>query len=349
MMRTKILVTGGAGYIGSHTVRKLLENDFDVVVYDNLSTGTMASVPGEATMVVGDVRDRARLAETLKIHQIDCVIHFAALLQVAESILNPHLYYDNNVGGSISLLRACVENNIKKIVFSSTAAVYGDSSGIDLVTEASPTGPLNPYGHSKLIVEGLLRDGQRAYGLNYVALRYFNVAGAAVDGRNGQRTAAASHLVKVASQAALGGPSSFQVFGNDYPTFDGTCIRDYIHVEDLAQMHVLAVKYLQEGGASEVMNCGYGRGFSVLDVVKTMQKVSSVEFPVSFGPRRVGDATQLVANATKARALLNWRPQYDDLELICKTAYDWEAKMSLASLRLASSPGLTRISCQEDN
>lgn len=322
--KKKILITGGAGYIGSHTAQKFLDCGYEVIIYDNLSTGFMAAVPNRARFVHGDILDREKLSKLFQIYKFDCVVHFAAKLIVEESVHQPFLYYENNVAGTLSLLEICKEFHVNRIVFSSTAAVYGNSSGSHFVSENSMVAPLNPYGKSKLIVEGLLEDAQKAYGLNYVVLRYFNVAGAALDGSNGQRTKNATHLVKVAAEVALGKRSFLKVFGSDYETADGTCVRDYIHVEDLADIHLLAAEYLMHGRESVILNCGYGVGFSVLDVIKSMREVSQTDFKLQIAERRMGDAAQLVADAKKIKTLLNWTPRRDNLKLICETAFKWE-------------------------
>lgn len=324
----KVLVTGGAGYIGSHTAQALLGAGHQVMVMDNITTGFREAVPVGVELIQGDVRNGALLAEVLKKNSVDAVIHFAAKLIVPESLEKPIEYYENNTMGVLSLVQACVASNVKKVVFSSTAAVYGDVSTNALLTERTPTAPLNPYGSSKLMSEQILRDCEAPHGLRSVCLRYFNVAGAAEDGKNGQRTANATHLIKVASQAACGKRASVGIFGTDYPTPDGTGVRDYIHVEDLADLHVLALNYLVEGGKSEIFNCGYGHGFSVREVIDTVKKVSGVDFKVEEQPRRAGDAATLVADSSKVRKAFNWTPKRDNLELICKTAYEWEKKLS---------------------
>lgn len=322
----QVLVTGGAGYIGSHTVQKLLDAGYGVVVYDNITTGFREAIPAGAELVMGDVRDKLMLSRVMKDKKISAVVHFAAKLIVPESVEKPLDYYENNTAGVLTLAQACLENDVKKVVFSSTAAVYGDASVSGLITEASPTGPLNPYGQSKLMSESILRDCEKPHGLKSVCLRYFNVAGAAVSGNNGQRTKNATHLIKVASEAACGKRESVGIFGTDYPTPDGTGVRDYIHVEDLAELHVLALKYLSDGGDSQIFNCGYGRGFSVREVIDTVRKVSGVNFKVIEQPRRAGDAAQLVADSSKIRKAFSWTPKYDNLELICQTAYNWEKR-----------------------
>lgn len=323
-----ILVTGGAGYIGSHTAQALLNSGHQIIIFDNTTTGFLEAIPLGAKFVRGDVRKRDLLVDVLKKYSIEAVVQFAAKLIVPESIEKPMEYYENNTMGVLALTQACVEANVKMVVFSSTAAVYGDVKIDGLITEESPKAPLNPYGSSKLMSEQILRDCEAPHGLRSVCLRYFNVAGAAEDGKNGQRTANATHLIKVASQAACGKRASVGIFGTDYPTPDGTGVRDYIHVEDLADLHVLALNYLNEGGKSEIFNCGYGHGFSVREVIDTVKKVSGVDFKVEEQPRRAGDAATLVADSSKVRKAFNWTPKRDNLELICKTAYEWEKKLS---------------------
>lgn len=319
----KVLVTGGAGYIGSHTVQKLIEGGHSPVVYDNLSTGFRVAVPESVPLIIGDVRDTALLAKTMREHQIEGVIHFAAKLVAPESVEKPLEYYENNVLGTIRLLEACKAVGVNKFIFSSTAAVYGNPEEF-LVTEQTPTAPLNPYGASKLMSERVIQDSGTAHGLRYVILRYFNVAGASLKGNNGQRTAGATSLIKVAGEVAAGKKDHLEIFGTDYPTPDGTGIRDYIHVDDLADVHVLVLEHLNQGQASNIFNVGYGHGFSVRDVIKAMQKVSVKTFAVKEGLRREGDPIGFVADSTKAQKALSWKPKYDNLELICKTTFEWE-------------------------
>ncbi len=323
----KVLVTGGAGYIGSHTAQALLNAGHGVVIYDNLTTGTKDAIPAGCEFVHGDVRDASLLELTLEKYAIEAVIHFAAKLIVPESIEKPLEYYDNNTVGVISLAQACVKQKVLKVIFSSTAAVYGNSMGSGLVGENSPVAPLNPYGSSKLMSEQILRDCEAPFGLRSVSLRYFNVAGATISGGNGQRTKDATHLIKVACEAACGKRSQVGVFGTDYPTADGTGVRDYIHVDDLADLHVMALNYLDKGGRSDIFNCGYGHGFSVKQVLSAIKKVSAVDFKIVELPRRAGDAASVVADSSKVQKAFSWTPKYDDLELICKTAYVWESKM----------------------
>lgn len=322
----RVLVTGGAGYIGSHTVQKLLASGHKVVVVDNLSTGFKEAVSPGAEFYLGDVRDTDFLARVLKESAIEVVIHFAAKLNVAESLKKPVQYYDNNVGGMISLLKACEVTGIKKVIFSSTAAVYGDSCVVGAIPESTPTSPLNPYGWSKLLSERMLGDVGRLLGINYLVFRYFNVAGAAEDGSNGQRTAEAYHLIHLASLAGTGKRSGLKIFGTDYPTPDGTCIRDYIHVEDLADIHVLGAEYLLSGGASETLNCGYGQGYSVREVICSALTVAQIKFPVEEVGRRPGDPASLVADSRKMQAVLGWKPRRNNIDVICRTAFSWEKK-----------------------
>lgn len=322
-----VLVTGGAGYIGSHTVTKLLAAGHQPLVYDNLSNGFAAAVPDSVKLVVGDVQDSAHLAQIMKGHQIEAVIHFAAKLVVPESVEKPLAYYENNVLGTLKVLEACGLAGVSHMIFSSTGAVYGNSMQ---VTETATPAPLSPYGMSKLMSEQVLVDFAKARALaghrkfSYVILRYFNVAGAAAAGGNGQRTKNATHLVKVASEAICGKRHQVEVFGTDYPTADGTGVRDYIHVDDLADAHVRALDYLAAGGASDIFNVGYGRGYSVREVLQTMKKVAGKDFVVKESPRRAGDAAAIVADPSKIRRVLGWTARHEDLEFICRTALNWE-------------------------
>jgi UDP-glucose 4-epimerase len=321
-----VLVTGGAGYIGSHLLLELVDAGETVTAIDDLSTGFSEVVPDRAKLVVGDVGDANLLRQLFAGGGIDAIIHFAGSIVVPDSIEDPLGYYLNNTCKSRTLIECAVKAEVKHFIFSSTAAVYGVPEQ-NPVHEDARLHPISPYGSSKMMTEMMLRDAAAAYGLNYVALRYFNVAGADPKDRSGQSTARATHLIKVASQAALGARPYLEVFGSDYPTADGTCIRDYIHVTDLARAHLAALNYLRGGGGPEVLNCGYGRGFSVLQVIEAVQRVSGVEFPVRHGPRRPGDPAILIAGAERIKKVLDWRPELDDLDTIVSHALAWERRL----------------------
>ena len=321
-----ILVTGGAGYIGSHMVYALVDAGEPVVVLDNLSTGFRWAIPDQVPLVVGETGDAELVAKLLKQHEVDAIIHFAASIVVPESVAHPLMYYRNNTANSRTLIEAAVNGGVKHFIFSSTAAVYGNPATVP-VAEDAPLAPMSPYGSSKLMTEIMLRDAGIAHGLGHVILRYFNVAGADPKLRTGQSTKGATHLIKVAVETALGMRPRIEVFGTDYPTPDGTCIRDYIHVSDLVSAHSDALAYLRGGGASVTANCGYGRGFSVLEVLDTVKRVSGVEFPVTLSPRRPGDPARIVAASDRARAVLGWQPRLDDLSTIVTHALAWERKL----------------------
>jgi UDP-glucose 4-epimerase len=322
-----VLVTGGAGYIGSHMVLELADAGEEVVVLDDLSTGVKGSVPAEATLVVGDMGDEALVGRTIDEHGIDAIAHFAAKIVVPDSVADPLGYYLNNTVKSRALLATAVAKGVRHVIFSSTAAVYGEPQ-VNPVPEELPLDPINPYGRSKMMTEWMLQDAARAHDLRYVALRYFNVAGADPKGRSGQSTPNATHLIKVAAQTALGQRPKLQVFGTDYPTPDGSCIRDYIQVSDLARAHVHALDHLRRGGESLTLNCGYGRGFSVLEVIDVVKRVSRVDFPIELAPRRAGDPAALIAEASRIRESLGWQPRYNQLETIVEQALDWERKLA---------------------
>ncbi|MBZ9938779.1 UDP-glucose 4-epimerase GalE [Mesorhizobium sp. BR1-1-16] len=322
-----VLVTGGAGYIGSHMVWRLVDAGERVVVLDRLSTGFAWAVAPEAKLVVGDIGDEALVEQLILDNDIDAVIHFAGSIVVPESVADPLGYYLNNTVKSRTLIATAIKCGIKNFIFSSTAAVYGDA-GTEPVVESAATAPLSPYGRSKLMTEWMLDDASRAHDFRYVALRYFNVAGADPKGRTGQSTKGATHLIKVACETALGKRPKIEILGTDYDTPDGTCVRDYIHVSDLANAHADALAYLRSGGASLIANCGYSRGFSVREVIESVRRVSGVDFTVVEGPRRAGDVPAVVANASVARATLGWTPQHDDLDTCVSTALAWEEALS---------------------
>lgn len=320
----KILVTGGAGYIGSHVVKALGEKGAAILVYDDLSKGHRDAVLyGE--LVVGDLADQALLSQTLRAFKPDAVMHFAAFIAVGESVREPVKYYCNNAANTLNLLRGMLENGINKFIFSSTAAVYG-SPGKALITETEPLKPINPYGHSKVFVEKALEDMSASQGLRYVSLRYFNAAGADPGARIGERHQPETHLIPLALKTAKGERKNLEIYGADYPTPDGTCLRDYIHVDDLAEAHLVSLDHLSGRGKSEVFNCGYGHGYSVREVIDTARKVTGVDFTVENIQRRPGDSPALVADSSRLKKALNWNPKYDDLEYIIKTAWEWEKK-----------------------
>jgi UDP-glucose 4-epimerase len=322
-----VLVTGGAGYIGSHMVWELLDAGDDVVVLDRLSTGFEWAVAPEAKLVVGDIGDVALVKSLVAEHGIEAIIHFAGSIVVPESVSDPLGYYENNTAKTRNLLEAAVTAGVPHFIFSSTAAVYG-GAGSEPVREDAPLHPESPYGRSKLMTEWMLQDAALAHPLKYTILRYFNVAGADPKGRAGQSTPGATHLIKVACETALGKRASMQVFGTDYATPDGTCLRDYIHVSDLAAAHRLALQRLREGGDSLLANCGYGHGYSVLQVVEAVRRVRGADFDVRLSERRPGDPAAIVANSERARAELGWRPLHDDLDSIVADALAWEAALS---------------------
>jgi UDP-glucose 4-epimerase len=331
MANASILVTGGAGYIGSHVVRQLTERGERVVVLDNLSTGFADAVIG-AELVVGDMADRALVDGVLAAHGVDTVMHFAAHTVVPESVADPLKYYGNNTCGTRSLLAACQAAGVGRFVFSSTAAVYGmPDSGV--ADEDTPTRPINPYGSSKLMSEQMLRDLGAATPMRHVILRYFNVAGCDPAGRIGQSTPNATLLVKVACEHAVGKRAQLAIFGTDYATPDGTCIRDYIHVDDLAAAHLAALDHLRAGGESLTLNCGYGHGYSVREVIDAVARISGVALTVVEQPRRAGDPPELVARSDRLKQRFGWQPRHDDLDVIVRTALAWERKLVAAAGR----------------
>ncbi len=321
-----VLVTGGAGYIGSHTVLALADRGEDVVVLDNLSTGFASVIPDGVTLVEGNVGDRALLDRIMDETHFDAVIHFAGSIIVPDSVSDPLSYYQNNTVNSRELMAAAVASAVPRFIFSSTAAVYGTPAFVP-VPEDVALEPISPYGASKLMTEWMLRDTAFAHDFDYVALRYFNVAGADPKGRAGQSTAKATHLIKVAVEAVTGGRDFVQVFGNDYDTPDGTGVRDYIHVSDLAAAHLAALDHLRSGNTGGVFNCGYGHGASVLEVLETVQRVSGRSIDIRHAPRRAGDPAELVSDPSRLRKTLNWTPELDDLAVIVEHALRWEERL----------------------
>jgi UDP-glucose 4-epimerase len=335
-----ILVTGGAGYIGSHMVQTLAAAGERIVVLDNLSTGFDWALPHGVPLVVGESGDQTLVTKLIREHGVESIIHFAASLVVPDSVRDPLGYYRNNTVNSRALIECAVKGGVRDFIFSSTAAVYGNPAEIP-VREDAPTVPISPYGSSKLMAEIMLRDASRAHGLRHVILRYFNVAGADPQGRIGQSTNGATHLIKVAVETALGLRPKIDVFGSDYPTPDGTCIRDYIHVSDLVAAHCDALRHLRSGAPSLTLNCGYGHGFSVREVIEAVKRISGVDFRVDTAPRREGDPARIVADSTQIRETLGWQPRFDDLSTITKHALAWERE--LMTRRAAGADPRTRL------
>ena len=322
-----VLVTGGAGYIGSHMVLDLLDSGENTVLADNLSTGVRWAVPEAANLVLGDIGDQNLVETVIREHAVDAVVHFAGSIVVPEAVADPLAYYHNNTVKSRALIEACIRAGVKHFIFSSTAAVYGMPSE-NPVREDAALKPVSPYGTSKLMTEMMLADVARAHDFRYVALRYFNVAGADPEGRSGQSTPRATHLIKMACQTALGKRTHMDVFGTDYPTPDGTCLRDYIQVTDLVRAHSAALSYLRDGGASDVFNCGYTKGYSVLEVIDAVKRISGRDFEVRLADRRPGDPAAIVAASDRIRATLGWTPAFDDLDAIVGQALRWEEEIA---------------------
>jgi UDP-glucose 4-epimerase len=321
-----VLVTGGAGYIGGHMTLGLLDAGEKVVVLDDLSTGFDWAVSEPARLVAGDMGDADLVARLIDEHEVDAIAHFAAKIVVPDSVVDPLGYYLNNTTKARTLIETAIKGGVKNFIFSSTAAVYGETSS-EPVSEETPLAPISPYGRSKLMVEWMLEDVSRAHDFRYVALRYFNVAGADPQGRLGQSTPQATHLIKRGVQTALGIYPSMEIFGQDYPTRDGTCIRDYIQVTDLIDAHMAALRYLRGGAESVVCNCGYGHGQTVKEVVDVVKRVSGVDFQVILSPRRAGDPAAIVARADRAKHVLGWKPTRDNLDEIVRQALDWERRL----------------------
>jgi UDP-glucose 4-epimerase len=322
-----ILVTGGAGYIGSHMVHELADAGEPVVVLDNLSTGFRFLIPAAVPFVTGSTGDRELVIKTVRQYGVTAIIHFAASIVVPDSVRDPLGYYRNNTMNTCALIDAAIEAGVRQVIFSSTAAVYGNADDAP-IRENMVTVPISPYGTSKLMSEIMLHDAGKAHGLRFVILRYFNVAGADPRGRTGQSSPGATHLIKVACEAALGKRPGLSVYGTDYPTPDGTCIRDYIHVSDLVRAHSAALGHLRRDGASATFNCGYGRGASVFEVIDAVRRASGRDFPVEIAPRRAGDPPALVADANRIRSTLPWQPQFQDLDTIVAHALAWERKLT---------------------
>lgn len=317
-----VLVIGGAGYIGSHAVNKLIKKDYNVSVLDNLVTGHRGAVDEAATFYLGDIRDKTMLNQIVQDEQIEAIFHFAASSLVGESVEKPLKYFNNNVVGMEVLLEVMQENGVKKIIFSSTAAVYGDVQA-PLITEDEPKAPTSPYGESKLMMENMIKWCDLAHGIKFVSLRYFNVAGALSTGEIGEDHDPETHLIPIVLQTALGQRNAMTIFGDDYNTPDGTCIRDYVHVEDLIDAHILALEYLNTNAESQIFNLGSSTGYSVKEIVEASRKVTGKEIPVKIGERRAGDPAKLVAASEKAREILGWKPAYETIEGIIQTAWNW--------------------------
>lgn len=317
----KVLLTGGAGYIGSHVALSLLDRGHKVTIIDNLSTGNKKLIPLNAELIETNINDEVTISKSIRKENFDILMHFAGFIQVEESVKNPNKYYNNNTKNSKILFETCAKNNLKNIIFSSTAAAYGDTNTNSPIKESTPLKPLNPYGKSKIETENYLQSNSK---LRYIIFRYFNVAGADPKLRSGLISKKATHLIKIASEVAVGKTNKITIFGDDYPTLDGTAIRDYIHVSDLAEIHVIAAEYLLKEKKSNIINCGYGKGYSVKEILNTFNKINDKKISIEIGNRRLGDSSILVADVKKLNKILNWKPKYNDISFIIKTAIDWE-------------------------
>ena len=324
--KQNILVTGGAGYIGSHVVHLLLDNGFNVSVIDNLITGNKELIPSKAKLFICDIANQKEVKKIIIEEKFDLVMHFAGLIRVDESVKKPEKYKEFNYTKAKIFLKTCYENDLKKIIFSSTASVYGNSKNLN-VSEEDDLCPLNPYAETKLKLENYLINKSKSDGIHYIILRYFNVAGADEKLRSGLISKYSTHLIKIASEVAVNKRDEIIINGNDYDTKDGTAVRDYIHVSDLADIHLVSAKYLMKNKRSNIFNCGYGKGFSVKEVINTYNKILDKKIKFKIGPRRAGDSKLIVANPNKFMQTLSWKPQYDDLKYILKTAYEWEKKI----------------------
>ena len=320
----KILLTGGAGYIGSHVALNLLDEGHEVTIIDNLITGNKELIPKKTTFIECNINDVKIISNLLRNEKFDVLMHFAGYIKVEESVANPRKYFDNNTENAKILFKCCTENNLNNIVFSSTAATYGNPKNSELIKESENLNPINPYGESKLLVEQYLQIDPK---INYMILRYFNVAGSDIKMRSGLISEDSSHLIKVTSEAAVGKREKVIIFGNDYPTIDGTAVRDYIHITDLATIHLEVAKHLISYKQSNILNCGYGKGFSVKEVLETANKINKGKINYELGSRRQGDSAILVSNVSKLKKLINWKPKYNDLSFIIQSAIDWEKKL----------------------
>ena len=322
-----ILVSGGAGYIGSHLVHLMSDHNLDVLVVDDLSTGSLSNLPKKIKFININIIDEEKLFKSLENYKIDAVFHFAGSISVEESVQNPLKYFQNNIVTTISLLKLCIKKNIKNFIFSSTAAVYGEKKLQKLVKENHSLNPINPYGKSKLIAESIIIDTCKKHGIKNAILRYFNVAGADPKGRTGQIKKPSTHLISVACETAIGLREKIEIFGSDYNTKDGTCIRDFIHVSDLVDIHLVAYKYLKVSNKSLILNCGYSKGYSVLEVVEATKRISKSNYKVNFVNRRKGDPSFLVADNSKLKSVLKWKPKYNKLDKIVLDTINWERKL----------------------